>query len=824
MVAQYPDDTDLIDALAAPHVRINPLLEFDWLRDGSYSTPVGVADYSDLSKILVKVDIETSTIVGDIPDQVNVVVGSSSGQMTLTLAGRRNAEEYTALELFSKYFVLNNPLAGYRKEGTPVRYSRSVRTAYGWRAIRQFTGWISEMPTLDEETGEVTIICNDAYDLQGAIAVLPRWAIGPSSDHLYPAITGIFSRMQQIDTSWVYSHLLQQGGRAYGVAPKSDTVALWSCTGSFLPSVGTLADTAIQSHWITYESPSGPWLDGAYGLAPYPATSTNNGNTNWNVCRAVQQYSVPRNGSTGDSPRWTEISWWGYSDGSGDPSTTVVSDLRMYLDSTSVQWPLDRGRVYVEVNRSGRTRLYIKEADALGRTWSWFYDTSLPQGWHYYSWIVAWTYNGITATLRIDDTVKTPTSTSLPALSPGFRYVQQLVEEEIGNQCSIKARTTIQHAMIRHSGTQITYDPNQKFPAQREGSAMAVMESSLTQLTFLPTVQDVSVWEVLKSVASAEMGALFLDEYGVLHFYRRDTVWNVENVNLSTVEKISRDKLAGLSMNQATNLYRNSVSITTTFTQQIRAVVWQSSDAKQFYAPDSAPYEQYFQLDQGVVSIHPGFNSISATPDTANGVSVDQVSVAAIRADLVTTPAPAGWAADTLAQADQRSVKILWSAQQSGAPLYIGSYLSANQPAYFIGGTKYDALKTQKFLYQDADDVQATGAVTLLDVPVNQWMQSQDATDKLAASLLRDLTVPAPVIGPIKLPADPRRQLLDVVEIDGGPMILGSIKAQVIGIHRVDDVGSDTAMDELTVRVLRTPSQALWDDPTLGFDVGTWGP
>src|SRR5439155_1042629 len=110
LVAQYSTDTDLINALAAPHVRINGKLEFDWYRNGSYSAPYGSADYGDLSKLLQKVEIESSTVVGDIPDAVNVVVGSSSGQMTVTLAGRRNAEEYTALQLFSKYFVSNNPL------------------------------------------------------------------------------------------------------------------------------------------------------------------------------------------------------------------------------------------------------------------------------------------------------------------------------------------------------------------------------------------------------------------------------------------------------------------------------------------------------------------------------------------------------------------------------------------------------------------------------------------------------------------------------------------------------------------------------------------
>lgn len=822
-MAQFTTDAALIEALKSPNVRINPLLEFDWLRDGSYSAPYGTANYADLSKITKKVVVETSTVRGDLPDEVNVLVGSSSGQMTVTLAGRRNAEEYDALRLFSKYFVANNPLAGYRKEGTPIRYSRRVYTATGYTTVRQFTGWISEVSELDEETGEVTLICSDVYDLQGAIAVMPRWAIGPSADQQSGAgVGGQFSRMKEIATDWAYAHLLQQGGRCIGVTPKTDTAVLWNCNGSFIASIGTFADTAIQAHWISYESAFGAWTTGAYGLCPQLATSSNNANTNLSVCRAQVQKWVPRNGVSSDPPQWSEISFWGYSDGAGSTDTTTVSEIKMYLDNTSVQSPTDRGRFYVEHNRSGRVRLYIKEGTGLDRVWSWYYDTPQSQGWHYYSWIVAWTYNGITATLCIDDTAVTPTATATPGASLGFRYLQMLVSEEIGNQCRLLARSSIQHVMIRHSTSTITYDIGQKLPVMREGSPMAVFDTSTTQLVFLPVVENTSVWEVLKQVSDAEMGVLWVDEHGVLRFLKRENVWNVENINLAASEVISRNKLAGLAIDQATQLYRNSVNMTTTFTQAIRAIVWQAEDAKQFYAPDSASYEQFFQLDTSVISIHPGFNSISATPDTINTPSVDQVSVAAVRADATTTEAPSGWAADTLAQVDQRSVKILWSAQTTGVPLYIGAYLNANQSAYFIGGTKYADLKNKKFLYQDAGEIAAVGSVKLLDVPVNPWMQSQDATDVLSASLLRDLTVPAPVIKGIKLPADPRRQLLDVVEIDGGPMILGSIKAQVVGITRTDDVEGGNASDELTIRILRTPSSALWDDPTVGWDVGTF--
>jgi hypothetical protein len=278
--------------------------------------------------------------------------------------------------------------------------------------------------------------------------------------------------------------------------------------------------------------------------------------------------------------------------------------------------------------------------------------------------------------------------------------------------------------------------------------------------------------------------------------------------------------MQGLKLNQAVNLYRNAVSFQTSFTQQIRAMVWQSSDPLAFYAPDSAGYQQFFTLSNDVISIIPGFSSIPPTTGSAADVSLYQVSVAAVRADATGSAAPNGWAANTIPVVDQRSIKILWSAQSVGLPLYIGTYLNANQAAYFVPGTKYDTIKHGQFLYTDDDEIELTAGVQLLEVPQNDWMQSEDATDLLSSQLLRDLTVPAPVFQPISMPADPRRQLLDVVTIPGGPTILGTIKAQIVGIHRKDTPNECT--DEYTLRVLRTPSQALWDDSSVGWNIGTW--
>src|SRR3982750_1733400 len=172
---QLPSDADLAEALAAPIVSIRPLLEFDWLRDCTFTSSV----YADQSELVSSVDVDFASLPSDLPSEINTVVCSPSAVMTARLRGVETVSGIFATQLWSKYYR-PSPLFTFTKEGTPVRYSRVVQTKSGPRTIRQFTGWVSEY-LLDEASDTVTLTCSDVYDLQTSLVTLPVWAIGPDA-------------------------------------------------------------------------------------------------------------------------------------------------------------------------------------------------------------------------------------------------------------------------------------------------------------------------------------------------------------------------------------------------------------------------------------------------------------------------------------------------------------------------------------------------------------------------------------------------------------------------------------------------------------------
>lgn len=811
---QLADDADLAEALASPLVAMKPLLEFDWDRDGTYSHA-----YSNMTLLMVSADIDTATFQGDLPDEINAAIGSSSGQMTLTMYGRRNAEELTAAQLFNRYYTALSPLTGVRREGAPVRYSRKVRTKYGFRVVRQFTGWVSEIPAVNDETGEVTIICSDVYDLQTSPVTLPRWGKGPSSDASNPAVSGQYSYSHPIETSWVMEHLMLAAGRSRGPSVKSDTVAYWSCAGSFLPSVGSIVDTVYSGHAISYENNPNDWQYGVNGvLAPKATTHIDNRTLNFNRCRTPTPAVVPRNGVSGDAPQWTEISFWAYSDGSGSASGANGSQVVLWLDSASSG--ITPGFAAAFVNRSGRLTIQVQESTTMGspRTWSWTMGTSLAVGWHYFSGIIAWTYSGISAVLHADDVVLSPTVSS-PAF--GFRYQQMLQNYEFGNVVFIKSELApLQYVQIRHSATAITYDASQKNGVERDGELMAQVGKSQNQLTYIPNTTNKMDWDVLKDVVKAELGLMWTDEFGWLHFTQRQSVYNVEDALIADAPRLDRNKLGPFNTNPSANLYRNAVALTTTYSGSVRANVWTSDDAKERYLADGDDDSEFIDLPDDALTIYLNAENLSFNPPTT-GVPLDHNYVASTRADNTALEPASGVSVNVIPQADQRTAELLW-ANTSGFPVYIGSYKDANQPAWFLNGTKLAPKKNGKFLFTDTGEVAETGGTQILEIPQSEWLQGSAQAEAIGWAVLADTVNPAPLIDPVSFAADPRRQLGDYAIAPSGRSMTGDLVVQIIGMRRIDKVG-DSANDQLMLRVARQPGIMRWDDPSTGWDVGVWG-
>jgi hypothetical protein len=786
---QDATDTELAVALDNPSVVMRPVIEVDWDRDGNYANT-----YSDLSSVCGTVDLDTAEIKGDLPDEINTVAGASSGKLTVTLHGRRSSDEYRVPQLLAKHFTAS-PLYSIVKEGAPIRLSVRVQTTAGWKTLTQFTGWIVDYIT-NEDDDEVVLNCSDVHDLQHALVTLPLWAVGPSPDPstAYDTTTGLASVWRPMDTTWLYDEILRQGGRGIGPAPRSDCIAYWTCNGSFLPSVGSMAELQNCAHRISWEH-TDAWTVGGYGLIP---KSIIQGEPDYlseskGEIRTTAPVYVPANGGTADTI-YVAMGTWVVSN--GNPTAQTIEDpsyVYLAIDSGYVSGP---GRMMLWVWDNGEAFVEVKDSEGasgeVNRVWN--FSTPLAAGSHYLNARATFTETGVTMEFRVDDTILTPTSTNIG--SGGFRYVQGLHPDEVGNVAHLVIQMApLYHAQIYTGSSAATYDPNQKLPPI--SPATATLERTMTELAWLPDIKQKIAWDVLREAVAAEFGVLYTDEWGVVHFVRRDTVWYGSGPGSVTVRVIPRGKMKGISAQPSAQTYRNTISISSTYRVQDRAIVFQNGDPLQFYVKNGETRDETFPL-KDVVAIQARVTSISATP-VSTGANIRLTSVATVRANDITLAAPDGWGAGVDWAYDQRSIGIAWSSGTSGYDCYVGCYLNGNQAAFLVGGQRYSTQRVNRTMYSNSTEVDAKGVV-LLEIPDSQWRQTDPVSSALATSLLRDLIYAIPTISDLSIAPDPRLQLLDVVELPDAETITGTVRFQILG--KKLRFQSGTFEQKLTLRAL----------------------
>lgn len=850
---QFETDTDLEAAINGPSLSIRPLLEFDFGRDNTWNWA-----YSNQSALMANVDIDFASIHGDLPSEINSVVGSSSGVMTVRLAGYSNIAQLDVTQLWSKYYT-SSPLFTIKKEGTPIRYSRIVSTKAGPKTIRQFTGWISEY-VIDEAAGVVTLTCSDVYDLQTSLVSLPVWAIGPdASDTNTPGPSGKCSSMVPIDVSWVYKEVLRQSGRSLWPVIRSDAVASISGDGSMLPSVGEMG-CALNIPGIHFLSAMYqdlnliPFQVGKYGLAPISVSGTQNDDVTAIFVRANKACSVPDRGS--GNPDTIYIGFSGWVQSSGSPGATGgPTQMVFYLGTAGA----DEGYLQLLLYPGGSFSLGLYESSLSGssnagttRTYSYVSaGNSLPSGWHYLEVFMTFTQAAISIQSKIDGSVVAPTGS--PISTAAYKYHSNFTFEEQSNQIWIQTHDTqYQHIQFSHGFG--TPPAGQKDPAYvTAGKPVPARTSFSTNwLTHIPDRYNKYGWDILKEAIDGELGVMITREDGSVWLMGRDDAymygwlatmgnnlndvinqaieaglslaWFGANPDLlpSKVTDLSRTKISGLQYNPSADTFRNAISYHVDQTKMINAIVWSSNDPKQFYAASgSTNLDQVIGLPSGTISIYNHTVDIGITPN-ANKPPLDQTSISAIRADFQTTAASAGWLATVFWKLGQRSFDFGYGAGiLSPSAVYVGTASGGDQANFQIGGWKYDNSDPFDEIWYRAvgpDSVAERGFV-LLDLGTNDWRQYPPRLRKIFDGLLRDTIAAVPVMRNLSVPTDPRRQLLDVVKLPPSKIVSGDVYAQVVG-KRISDT-QDSAQDYIDVRALFGPVEpGYWD--VSNWDQASW--
>lgn len=856
---QFETDADLEAAINGPALSIRPLLEFDFGRDNTWNWA-----HSNQSKLVYTVDIDFASIHGDLPAEINSVVGSSSGVMTVRLSGFSSTAGMDVTQLWSKYYT-SSPLFTIDKEGTPIRYSRIVSTAAGPKTIRQFTGWISEY-VIDEVAGSVTLTCSDVYDLQTSLVTLPVWARGPDVGPGGEAgPSGFLSTMTCIDVSWVYKYTLQNSGRSIWPMPRTDAVAMWPCDGAMLPTVGSIGCavdiTAIQAQYAALGDFDLPYSQSGapYGRTPFGSDSGGSSDTvTAGFVHASAIMNVPDRGGTDPNTLYIGFAGWFKSQYDGVTSPTFANPT--YSMVTMGRDPGD-GYLLLKVYPFGGFELSLYESSSSGssnagltRTYSWVSSTNvIPSGWHYLEAWMSFTNSTINVGARIDGATKVQTAS--PISTAAFKYYQGVKFESQTNTCSLFVYDApLQHFQIYYGFGTPVFQPTQRDPDYVvSGKTLPARTSAGTNwLTHIPDRYSKNGWDILKEAVEGELGVMVTREDGSLWIMGRDdaylygwlpsvggdlsqvisqfleaglsAAWFGVNTDLvvSKVTDLSRNKISGLQYNPSADTFRNAISYHVDLTKMINAIVWSSSDPKQFYAPSgSTNLDKIIGLPSGTVSIYNNTADVGITPNS-NKPPLDQTSLSAIRADFPTTAASAGWLASVFWLLGQRSFRFGYGAGiLSPSAVYIGAASGGDQANFQIGGWKYDNSDPFDEIWYRAvgpDSVAERGFV-LLELGSNDWRQYPPRLRKIFDGLLRDTIAAVPVMRNLSVPTDPRRQLLDVVKLPPSRIVSGDVYAQVVG-KRISDT-QDSAQDFIDVRALFGPVEAgYWD--VSNWDEASW--
>jgi len=819
LLPDSPEEQEaLAEALAAKSRRMYGKIEFDWDRDGSYDH-----EYSDLSATIIECTTDRSTATV-LPAEVNALAGFSSGELSVTLQGRRIPGEITMSALFDPY---NNqsPVYGNSYLNLPVRYYRVLETVLGPIETPVFHGFV-RVVQFDRKAQGLSLIAADHLDFSAQEVTLPLWAGATTSPDYawyqadYDSDTGVDNNSSgyPIHSVWAVTEILKKSGRWTTPKPRTDCVAYQTLAGSGLPTVGHIAN-ATSLPWYHHKIYD-EWTTNPYGeMAP----SYQNGQIHSWISTS-QQVFVPQNG-TSNTPvtvawaGWYHVDFPGSEIGTAAEVTFFIEDVKMlpaflsdgYLD------PEDAGHIQIKPKNNGDIVVQVAENTAWELdqyVWEWeTLGASLTGGWHYANVLVKFTNSNISVEVKIDGATQTATPIGE---NPAFGYTYYTGGGVQGgtlagnrtNVVIINAFISLSHSQWYTGGAATAYDPNQlDIPLLVNGKPQAVISSGLARLAYIPDTYHRSAWETLKDAVTGEYGLLWMDEWGTVHVASRTSIQGISAGALDDAIDLTDDQLDNLVMFPSADAKRNTIVANWTFRGSITDHVYKQESALERPARSGSGAHTAIQpLNTVIATQQLIFQQSAAPPSDGFEQSIHYGYVSSVKMEDPTLDAEIAFAyAGVYIVSDQRSLVLTWNIG-GAADTYVGSFLGGNQANWVISGRRYSEELQKTTVYESETDVDENGTRALV-IGNNPWFQTKYTAEAVAESLLQDTVIPAPMIETLAVPADPRRQLFDIIaltnETGSSGVLFGQIMTKV-----TKDRGAEM-IDELTLRIVNTPNTWL---------------
>lgn len=822
---QLSGNADLAAALAPGQVRRFVIVfKVDWARDGLYADT-----NSDLSALVVDADIDRQ-LTGNYPSQLEVTEGFAAARMVVNLEG--NAPSGVPVwKLFSPYSALYPGTVA--AINTPCYFDLVVQTAAGPVAVRQFTGYVLRgVPS--RKNGSVSLTIQDASVLLQAPISLETWAVDGYSRMV---LTGHNrSDSNTITLSSVMDHTLRRSGFYEGPPWHAGVLLGWTLCGSSLPEVGTIGmeDPMLTETWsqdystwnIPHYSPGGVpssmYETGQYGMVFKGNIDSEPDATAVRMLYGNAHSPVRTDPLTfgSNNSNLLGISFWMKVGGQSGGIAQVIFRLE---DASLDALPVQQQPAYVQLTvdfSTGVLDMYFVE-----HLWveSWHKRATLSAGWHFITALWEITSAALVEHLWVDGVVTAVTPVGVQGTWPPVpnSYPWRVSGTNAG-QVQTWGRAQFVQVFYQANTLMAGYIA----PLSAPPSPSVHLGLSTLRLLWRRRVRRQAAWDLLRELSTADMGALYITEQGVITYDNRATIKGRQDPNIVTL-RFTLDQVE--EVDPVTSL--ESVINAITFALQ-RKHAWTEGGAgtsafrettvNQFEVAASTSRTVPITLDDGVQSVRVG--SVKLQPAAMGYLHNGGANAAWVawmtyfkpetwpngytsygpgtRVDPSVQPLPRAGA--TVAAAlgfvdyvdqDASHIRIIVSAGPAGTVWFA---VDDTTPFLNVGGTTIvdDNVDNQSLV--DSVSVARYGLRTL-PLQGGDWLQDSTTVNLLAASLLADTAQPRPFFESLETVGDPRTQLQDVARVDDPAGMGGPIFASIVGIKRHIS-RSDGVSDRYTLR------------------------
>lgn len=699
-------------------------------------------------------------IKGPLPEAVSVISGESSAAASVSLVNSETLADSQDAAWFYSRLNASSPLAVYERLSNPVQIEFGYKTAAGIETLRKITGVTTDLD-VNVSSGTASLDVIDYRDKLSGEVNLPA-VVNDEFDNL---------RLPGLDSQWLIDYVMRQNG--YFVSPPAlddaTTAVLVTFHGSAHPEVGVLREA-----WTSIDGVARDMLefnrDGKFAeslkAGPTTRLAANKGPNIWVY---TAQDILVTTGSSMHAHLWAKV---------GSSSNGIFTWATHPTSSHYIQFVIESGVIRVYTKRTPSSTVQSFSATVLGNA---------TPAWTYVGFELVWTASGATVRIRINATTSSGTITqSYSGVVPPFTAMGMLPD------FPVESWEVSNIAANVWSNT---------FTSQVQ------LDSSINKLTAVVDTTAADSWALLKELATAELGCIFFDELGVFHFWSRDHWVTTEAQTVQrTLDVTDQIKTIGYSDGIA--------QIANIVTAPVTSYSLGAGTDSMWVSPDSftaiAGYtSKIFDVDLGkaATDIKIDFSPVQDTTRSwfearvaREGGDIDNSNVSVV-AEVIS-------AQKVRITIINRHSQFRYLITSDGKP----SIHLWGRPIEVISGSDTGFTKRNQL----SIDIFGERSLTL---PNSKWLQNGSSALGIASAVLSETANPNPVLTSVTIPGDPRIQLGDRHQINGGT-------SGITGEYRVlsiQDKFGDSGYTQ-TLEYGRTYKIGIWGQSLWGRAVWGEGP